>query len=203
MPTLQIDIVTIFVTSAQLLTLRKQKKERGIAFIMNSILSEIKLIVVENRNITVLGAALTLLLAVYLIGWHYTIITFGSFYAVLDVADSFIRRAIYYLLESAIIASIVCAAMIAIKKAIFKKIVIGIVLFLFAGSEIIRMFDWGALYFNGNHIDSNFWAHAFYTDGLVFLYTKESIMIYATAIIFFVLILYILKKMYLYTSQGR
>ena len=170
---------------------------------MNSIISEIKLIVAENRNIIILGAALTLLLAIYFIGWHYTILTFGSFYSVLDVAGSFMKRSIYYLMASAIIASIVSAAMIAVKKAMIKKIIIGIVMLLFAATEVIRMFDWGSLYFNGSHIDSNFWAHAFYTDGLVFLFTKESFMIYAAVIAFFILMLYILKKMYRYNDPGR
>lgn len=169
---------------------------------MKALLSVTTKMFTENRKILLLGAVLTLLLAVYLIGWHYTILTFGSFYSVLDVADSFIKRTAYYLVESVIIASVVCTAMIAIANLLIKKIIIGVVLTLFAGSEIIRMFDWGALYFNGNHIDSNFWAHAFYTDGLVFLYTKESLMIYATVIIFFILMLYILKKMYLYTNSG-
>lgn len=168
---------------------------------MNAIMSEIKLIVSENRNVIILGAALTLLLAVYFIGWHFTILTFGSFYSVLDVADSFIKRSILYLMASVIVASAVCFAMIAVKNTMIKKIIIGIVLSLFVATEVIRMFDWGALYFNGNHIDSNFWAHAFYTDGMVFLFTKESFMIYATVIIFFISMLYILKKMYWYTNR--
>ena len=170
---------------------------------MNSIMGEIKLIVSENRNVIILGAALTLLLAVYFIGWHYTIITFGSFYSVLDVTGSFMMRSLSYLIASMLIASIVCIAMITVHNALIKKIVIGIVMTLFTASVVIRMFDWGALYFNGNHIDSNFWAHAFYTDGLVFLYTKESFMIYATVIIFFILMIYILKKMYWHSNPGR
>jgi hypothetical protein len=155
----------------------------------------------ENRKIVILGAALTLLLAIYFIGWHYTILTFGPFYSVLDVADGFIKRTAYYLVESVIIASSVCAAMIAITKPLIKKIIIGIVLALFAGSEIIRMFDWGALYFGGNHIDSNFWTHAFYADGMVFLYTKESMMLYASVAVFFMLMFYILKKIYIHTTH--
>lgn len=150
-----------------------------------------------------LGAALTLTLAVYFIGWHYTIITFGSFYSVLDVADSFMKRAMYYLVASVIISSIVCSAMIMVNKPAIKKIILGIVMSLFTASVVVRMFDWGALYFNGNHIDSNFWAHAFYTDGMVFLFTKESFIIYATVIAFFILMLYILKKMYWITSREK
>jgi len=169
---------------------------------MKALLTEIKIMLAEYRKIILLGAALTLLLAIYFIGWHYTIITFGSFYSVLDVAVSFLKRTVYYLVESVIIASIVCAAMIAIAKPLIKKIIIGIVLALFAGSEIIRMVDWGALYFGGNHIDSNFWTHAFYADGMVFLYTKESMMLYASVAIFFTLMFYILKKIYIHTSSG-
>jgi hypothetical protein len=114
-----------------------------------------------------------------------------------------LKRTIYYLIASVIISSIVCVVMITVKKTMIKKIIIGIVMTLFTASVVIRMFDWGALYFNGNHIDSNFWAHAFYTDGMVFLFTKESFMIYATVITFFILMLYILKKIYWYTNPER
>ena len=104
----------------------------------------------------------------------YTIITFGSFYSVLDVAGPFSVRTVYYLAESVIFASIICAVLIAMEKPIVKKIFIGFVLAVFTGSEVIRMFDWGALFFSGMHINNNFWAHAFYTNRLVFLVAKES-----------------------------
>lgn len=148
-----------------------------------------------------LGAALALLLALYFIGWHYTIITFGSFYSVLDVRGPFLARTAYYLVESFIVTSIICVFMIAVEQPVVKKIFIGFVMTVFTASAVIRMFDWGALFFSGMHINNNFWAHAFYTDGLVFLVAKESIALYAVFILFFAGMLRILKKMYEYSCR--
>lgn len=170
---------------------------------MKALINELQQVFRENRAMVLLGTALTLLLALYFIGWHYTIITFGSFYSVLDVAGPFSVRTVYYLAESVIFASIICAVLIAMEKPIVKKIFIGFVLAVFTGSEVIRMFDWGALFFSGMHINNNFWAHAFYTDGLVFLVAKESIALYAAFILFFAGMFQILKKMYVYTCREK
>jgi hypothetical protein len=167
---------------------------------MKAFLDEIKKVFGENKKMVMYGGLLTLTLACYFISWHFTIITFGSIYSVLDVGDLFVRRVNYYLLESFLFASVACVVMIAVPKPLIKKIFIGIFLSVFAVSEIIRMVDWGALYFMGNHIDSNFWAHAFYTDGLVFLIAKESLALYATVALFFAAVFFILKKMYLISN---
>ncbi len=164
---------------------------------MKSFLDEIRKLIAQNRQMLLYGASLTLVLALYFIIWHFTIITLGSFYSILDVADSFLKRTNYYLLESFIFASVACIVMISVRKPLIKKIFIGLFLAVFFGSEIIRIVDWGALYFMGNHVDSNFWAHAFYTDGLVFLIAKESLAMYASVMAFFAAMFVILKKMYL------
>jgi hypothetical protein len=165
-------------------------------------LDEIKQVFTENRRMILYGAALALVLALYFIVWHLSIIVFGSFYSVLDVADGFLKRSNYYLLESFLFASAAVMVMILFRKPLVKKIFIGVFLGVFVFSEIIRIVDWGALYFMGNHIDSNFWAHLFYTDGLVFLIAKESFALYAALILFFAAIYHILKKMYLTSTAG-
>ncbi len=167
---------------------------------MNSLLDDIKKYLIDKKGFILCGAALTLTLSVYSISWHVTIISFGSFYSVLDVADGFLKRTNYYLLESFISASAICIVLMTVRKSLAKKIFIGLYMTFLACSEIIRMVDWGSLYFMGNHIDSNFWAHAFYTDGLVFLIAKESVALYAAAILFFTVIYLILKKMYLISN---
>ncbi|HOT44359.1 MAG TPA: hypothetical protein PLM53_07845 [Spirochaetota bacterium] len=167
---------------------------------MKAFFNDIKKVFVENKKMAMCGALLTLTLVVYFISWHFTIITFGSIYSVLDVGDLFIRRANYYLLESFLFASAACIVMITVRKPLIKRIFIGLFLAVFAVSEIIRMVDWGALYFMGNHIDSNFWAHAFYADGLVFLIAKESLALYVTVGLFFAAVHRILKKMYLISN---
>jgi hypothetical protein len=166
-------------------------------------LDEIKQLFTENRRMILYGAALTLVLAVYFIIWHFSIIVFGSFYSVLDVTDGFLTRSNYYLLESFLFASIATMAMLVFRKPLVKKIFIGVFLAVFVFSEIVRIVDWGALYFMGNHIDNNFWAHAFYADGMVFLIAKESLALYAALISFFAAVYYILKKMYLISTTGN
>ncbi len=170
---------------------------------MNALINDLRLVFREQRTMVLLGAALTLLLAVYFIGWHYTIITFGSFYSVLDVRGPFLARTAYYLAESFIFAGVICAVMISAERPVVKKIFIGLVMAVFTASGIIRMFDWGALFFSGMHINNNFWAHAFYTDGLVFLVAKESFALYAAFILFFVGMVRILKKMYAYSCREK
>jgi hypothetical protein len=169
---------------------------------MKALLAGIKNNLIENRSVILMGAALTALLSFYFICWHFTIIAFGSFYSVLDVADSFLRRSGSYLAASVIIASGLCALMIAVTKPLAKKIIIGVFMLFFAGSEFVRMIDWGALYFGGAHVDSNFWTHAFYTDGMVFLFTKESLMLYVSVVLFFAAMIAILKKIYVTTTPG-
>jgi hypothetical protein len=167
---------------------------------MKSLLDEIRQLFVQKRMLILYGGALTLTLALYFIIWHVSIIVFGSFYSLLDVADSFLKRSNYYLLESFLFSSLACIIMIAVRKPLVKRIFIGLYLALFLGSEIIRIVDWGALYFMGNHIDNNFWAHAFYADGLVFLIAKESFALYATLALFFASVYLILKRMYLISN---
>ena len=167
---------------------------------MNGFLKEIKPLLTQKKLLILYGGALTLVLAVYFISWHFTIITFGSFYSILDVSDSFIKRVNYYLAESFVFATMACIFMMAVRNSLAKRIFIGLFLALFLGSEIIRIVDWGAIYFMGNHIDNNFWAHAFYTDGLVFLFAKESFMLYAALALFFAAVYQILKRMYLISN---
>jgi hypothetical protein len=172
-------------------------------YLMNTIIDEFKQVFHKHRTMILLGAVLTLLMSLYFIIWHYTIITFGSFYSVLDVKDSFRIRTSYYLVESFMFASIICAVLAAVNKPLIKKIFIGVVLAVFTGSEVIRMFDWGAIFFGGNHVDSNFWTHAFYTDGMVFLFAKESIALYIAFILFFAAMFQLLKKMYILSCREK
>jgi hypothetical protein len=168
---------------------------------MKKIMNDFKKIFIENKSLIMTVSLLTALLAFYFIVWHVTILTFGSFYSVLDVSGSFLKRGASYLALSALLSSVLCAILLVVRP-LARKIIIGIFMVLFVGSEFIRMIDWGALYFGGAHIDSNFWTHAFYSDGMVFLFTKESMMLYASVILFFIAMLHILKKMYAYTSKG-
>ena len=151
-------------------------------------------LLVENKKVIFLTLLLTVALALYFIMWHYTSLTISGSHSVVDVPEQFMNIASSYLILSVIITCIIFFVMLFATGRRFRNILIGFILFIFSISAIIRMLDWGALYFGGNHVDSNFWAHAFYTDGLSFLVTKEAAALYAVTAIFFTALYFILKR---------
>jgi hypothetical protein len=159
-------------------------------------------IITENKSVIAAGVALTLALSAYFILWHCTIIAFGSIYSVHDLLGKFLGLTASYLVFSTIVSSIICGLLIAAKKPFTRKFIVGASLFLFFSSEFIRMFDWGALYFGGNHVDTNFWAHAFYADGTVYLATWLSLGLYVTVALFFALLFVIMRKLYRATNPA-
>lgn len=137
---------------------------------------------------------LSCFLALYGILWHYTILRLGSPYVVADVADGFGSIVISYTIFGAIAAIILSLPLVLTKSPLFHRIVIVVAMILFGASELVRMFDWGALYFGGSHLDNNFWGHAFQRDGLVFMTTKEAFGLYAAVILFFMGLLFLLRR---------
>ena len=115
-------------------------------------LEDIKKLFTEKKSYLLLGGALAITLLVYFISWHVTIVIFGSIYSLQDVSEKFLVRTNYYLLESFLFATVAAIVLMAVSRPLIKNICIGVFLALFAVSEIIRMVDWGALYFMGNHI---------------------------------------------------
>jgi hypothetical protein len=163
--------------------------------------NECKAIVIQHKKAIVLALSLTLMFALYFIIWHYTSLRITGSYTVINVSAPFLRMAAYYLILSVFFSSLICTFLIIVKRRLIKKIFIVVILFIFFGSEIIRIFDWGALYFGGNHIDSNFWAHAFYADGFVFLTTKVAAFLYVATAVFFASLYYILHQLSVVTSS--
>ena len=163
-------------------------------------MNDLQRIVKENRGLILSGACLTLALSVYFIFWHWSIIVFGSIYSLRVISGGFLRLAASYFVLSAVLSSIVCGLLIVVRRPGVRKFIAGTALFLFFGTEFIRMFDWGALYFGGNHVDTNFWAHAFYSDGTVYLTTWLSMGIYAVAALLFAVLFFIIRSIYRYTD---
>ena len=148
----------------------------------------------EDRDLITYSGMLAVIFQVYFLFWHITAVVFGSGYSLFEVASPFLRLAAGYSIVSLILASAASLLIIAIRGRVARKVAIGVVMALFFASEFVRMFDWGALYFGGNHIDNNFWAHAFYADGTVYLFSKQAFAIYAAVAIFFAAILFVLKR---------
>ncbi|HOD14005.1 MAG TPA: hypothetical protein PK307_13705, partial [Spirochaetota bacterium] len=168
---------------------------------MNSRIDVIKSTFIEKKGLIVASAALTFVVMLYFIVWHCSIIAIGSIYSIQDVSGDFLRLTAKYGAASLIYSSAVCISLIVFRRPVVRKFIVGFALFLFFASEFVRMFDWGALYFGGAHVDSNFWAHAFYSDGTVYLTTWLSFGIYASVLAIFALVFAILRKIYLYTDR--
>jgi hypothetical protein len=164
-------------------------------------MNEMKGIIKENRGLIISGVVLTLSLSLYFIAWHWSILMVGSIYSVRDISGGFLRLSARYIALSTLISSAICALLIVVRKPVARKIIAGAALFFFFGTEFVRMFDWGALYFGGNHVDTNFWAHAFYSDGTVYLTTWLSMGIYATALMLFALMFFIIRNIYRQTER--
>jgi hypothetical protein len=168
---------------------------------MNIHIGTAQSLIAEKKGLIVACAALTAVLPLYFIAWHWSIIVIGSIYSMHDVYRDFVRLTAAYCVASVIFSSTVCLLLILVRRRAVRKVIVGFFLFLFFASEFVRMFDWGALYFGGNHVDSNFWAHAFYSDGTVYLTTWLSFGIYASVAIIFAIVFLILRKIYIYTDQ--
>ena len=162
---------------------------------MTTLKESMKELVFSGRKMAIYSALLTLFLAAYFIVWHYSAISLASGFSVFEISAGFKKIVVSYAMASLVGSSLISLIMLALKQGRSRKIFMWIVLAVFFLSEFVRMFDWGALYFGGNHIDNNFWANAFYTDGLVFLVTKESIALYLSVALFFTGMLYLLKGM--------
>jgi hypothetical protein len=164
-------------------------------------MADYKTLLIKNKRLMILALSLMLVLSLYFIIWHYTGLRIIGSHGVMDVPYRFMELALIYLIISVFLSSLILAVMLAVKRKLIKKIFIAIILFFFLVSEIIRMIDWGALYFGGNHVDSNFWAHAFYADGFVFLATKTAVLLYIATAFFFAALFYILKQLLLLTGS--
>jgi hypothetical protein len=161
----------------------------------NMFLNEYITLLKKNLKLIITAVSLNLVFAIYLIGWHYTSLVINGSYSVLDVSAQFMSLALRYLVISVIVSSFIFTFLLIIRSSLVRKMFIWAVLALFFVSGIIRIFDWGSLYFGGNHINSDFWAHAFYADGLVYLVTKQAFILYASILIFWAAVFFLLRRL--------
>lgn len=59
----------------------------------------------------------------------------------------------------------------------------------------VRAVDWGAVYFGGNHVDSEFWFHAFYVDGLSFLVSPVSYVLAGSLLLYMLMNIFFTRKL--------
>ncbi len=74
-----------------------------------------------------------------------------------------------------------------IKSNILKKTIYALIIFLAVFFAILRIVDWGTIYFSGQHVDNIFWYHAFYIDGTYFFLNKIAAIVISIFILCIVL----------------
>lgn len=66
----------------------------------------------------------------------------------------------------------------ALRRAFFIS---SIIIFLYLA--FLRVLDWGTIYFSGQHVDNEFWYHAFYSDGTSFMLTGVAASLFGALIL--------------------
>ena len=135
--------------------------------------------------------ALFAFLFLYLTGWHLVLSAISSWSLFSEIRLPLLVKVVEYaLISGALTAGISGASfLLKTKSAWIRRTVFGAVLFLFAFDGAVRVLDFGTIYFSGQHVDNEFWYHAFYTDGTSFILTVPAAVLlicYAVALFLFV-----------------
>ncbi|MBN1501753.1 MAG: sulfatase-like hydrolase/transferase [Spirochaetes bacterium] len=132
-----------------------------------------------------------LFLIIYLFSWNlsFFIIAAGVIFG--EIISGTMILFCVYILASIITVMIMSVVFYSVSVSWIRKTAGWIFLLLFACTGIIRMIDWGAIYYDNQHIDSEFWFHAFYVDGTAFLFTKVSVIL----MLVFIFSLIVFKKL--------
>jgi phosphoglycerol transferase MdoB-like AlkP superfamily enzyme len=131
-------------------------------------------------------------LFLYLLGWHLVLTGISSWSLFSALKLLFFFKVLQYAGIAALITAGICFFSFSqktVKKRWPRRIVFSSLLFFFSFDGAIRVLDWGTIYFSGQHVDSEFWYHAFYTDGTSFLLTIPAavlIAVYLLCLFFFV-----------------
>ncbi len=169
----------------------------------SSFLSGIKSEVGSNKRLLTYTLGLNAAIVVGGILWHYSILRIGSYYTVGDIPAAFFKTALFYSITGMVLSSLVLKVAVSSTGTVLKRAFCVFLGLFLAFTVVVRMFDWGALYFGGNHIDDNFWAHAFFADGLVYLITPEAFALYAVNILFAALIIIMTRGIFRAVPLGK
>ena len=111
--------------------------------------------------------ALFAFLFLYFLGWHLVLTAISSWSIFAEIRLPLLFKVFEYALISGLLTAGISGVSFLLKArpAWIRRTVFGVVLFLFAFDGAIRVLDFGTIYFSGQHVDNEFWYHAFYTDG--------------------------------------
>ena len=135
--------------------------------------------------------ALFAFLFLYFLGWHLFLTAISSWSIFAEIRLPLLFKVFEYALISGLLTAGISGVSFLLKArpAWIRRTVFGVVLFLFAFDGAVRVLDFGTIYFSGQHVDNEFWYHAFYTDGTSFLLTVPAAVLlvcYAVALFLFV-----------------
>ena len=168
-----------------------------------------KIFLIENPVLKDRSPELILLLSFtfflfYFIVWHITVILFTLDFSWKNFGFHFWASVLIYSLISIILTLLFLWIFSRSEKPSLRYKIVNIaLLFLFIFFALIRIVDWGTLYFAGQHINNEFWYHAFYVDGTTFLATKISVFLFISVIVFTGLFYRVLKLIGFFSKYLR
>lgn len=127
------------------------------------------------------NTVLPLFLFSYLVLWHLTMIFIGSGFTPARVAGDLIHTCLLYTAATILVSSCAAVFFSLPPGRWVKRLGMAVMIFLFSLSVIIRIIDWGTVYYGGVHINDDFWYHAFYVDSTVFMRLRLSYILYGIA----------------------
>ncbi len=136
-------------------------------------------------------------LILYLMAWHFSIIGIATYAYAGAVAGDLLVLLFGYGVFSLLVTAGIMGLFRFFRGRKYRHRTItfplGVLFFVFSA---LRAMDWAALYFAGQHIDNEFWFHAFYSDGTTFVATPTSALLIGTLLLFTIGFVLILKRLW-------
>jgi len=131
-------------------------------------------------------------ITLYLTGWHLALVYIMPDVTFNEIRADLVRTAGIYIVAGAAFLAAVYLIFRAAGHRLRRALYIAILAITFC-LTLIRIIDWGTMYFAGQHIDNNFWYHAFYVDGTSFLVTKVAAGLFTVMFSCFAVFAFLLK----------
>jgi phosphoglycerol transferase MdoB-like AlkP superfamily enzyme len=135
-----------------------------------------------------------LFFVLYWTGWHLTLIQVMPDVTVREVLAGLIKVADIYAILAIFFLAMVYIVFRAAGSGRLKKILYAAAIVIALFLTWFRILDWGTFYFAGQHVDNNFWYHAFYVDGTSFLFTNVALVLFSSLFIYLAIFAYLLRS---------
>ncbi len=136
-------------------------------------------------------SALFFFILIYAMMWHLVMIVLLPDTALAAMSRDLAKLLYLYILVTlpvAVAVILVRVSATGLIKKLFQWAMTGVFVFVSG----IRVLDWGVVYFSGEHVNREFWYHAFYVDGTSFLFTLPTLLLILAAVastaVFFIML---------------